>query len=244
MLKVRGLATSRLRSRLPPRIRMVTVTVPRSSGSSTMVIARLDVGAWGGEAVAAALVCALAGSPSAVASFCTMSITCCIGDSVGAGASCVSTETDLTMEAIKAAVSSSRLDVLPEVSPPDAVSPEAADVVASIAAEASGMGLAGSAAGMPAWAAAPVAEAVAADTVVAAETEAVSDGVASAPATDPVAVVPDAVVGGGAAGLSGRSGRKAETWGCVAAVAACAGSEAALALALVSVVLPCPWAWP
>jgi hypothetical protein len=37
-------------------------------------------------------------SPDPAASFCTVSITCCIGGSDGPGANCVSTETDLSIE--------------------------------------------------------------------------------------------------------------------------------------------------
>lgn len=79
---------------------MRTVTVPRLSGSSTSVIVRL-VSAGVTAVASAAAVAVGTEEPSAVASLCTVSITCCMGDRVGLGVSCVSTVTDF-MTGVKA----------------------------------------------------------------------------------------------------------------------------------------------
>jgi hypothetical protein len=86
----------------------LTVTGPRLSGSRTRVIVRLGEAATTGAATAEAAVDAVA--PSPFASLCTVSITCCIGDKVGLGASCVSTVTDLMIGSNAAFTSGSAFD--------------------------------------------------------------------------------------------------------------------------------------
>jgi len=92
------LATSSCKSRLSPRICILTVTVPKFSGSKTSVIVRVEPEET--VVVAVGELDEVVEAPSSVsaASFCTVSITCCIGDRVGPGANWVSTETDLTIE--------------------------------------------------------------------------------------------------------------------------------------------------